>query len=153
MSRTESTNIIVAKALQSIREDNPVFYNVNRTQFTATVQAKNFFELKLAALSKEVFEVAFLDNQHKLIKSETMFTGSISSASVYPREIAKRSLELNAASVILAHNHPSGLSVPSNQDKSITSHISSMLKLLEVSVLDHIIVGNETYSFGENGLL
>jgi DNA repair protein RadC len=121
--------------------------------FTAPELSKQFFRLKLQRLEHEVFAVAFLDNQHFLISYEEMFRGTIDGASVYPREVAKRVLELNAAAVIFSHNHPSGISTPSNADQQITSKLKSALNLFDVRVLDHIIIGDETYSFAQSGLI
>lgn len=115
--------------------------------------AADHIMLKLAAFEKEVFHVTFLTSQNTVIADEIMFTGTINSAPVFPREIAKRALQLNAAAVILAHNHPSGVAEPSSADKSITNLICDALNVLDVRVLDHFIVGNGSYSFAEHGLL
>jgi DNA repair protein RadC len=82
-----------------------------------------------------------------------MFRGTIDSASVYPRDVAKAALELNAAAVIFAHNHPSGISVPSSADINITRKLKSALELFDIRVLDHIIIGDTTYSFAESSLI
>ena len=96
----------------------------------------------------------FLNNQHQLIKDEILFSGTIDGASVYPREVAKRALELNAAAVIFAHNHPSGHPEPSSADRAITKRLSGSLELFDIRVLDHIVVGGaETVSFAERGLI
>jgi DNA repair protein RadC len=98
--------------------------------------------------------VLFLDSAHQLIDYTEMFTGTINQAAVYPREVAKRALIVNAAAVILAHNHPSGLVEPSQSDIGITSRLKEVLAVFEISVLDHIIVGKgRTASFAERGLL
>ena len=92
----------------------------------------------------------FLDRQHRLISYEEMFFGTIDGASVHPREIARRSLEVNAAAVIFAHNHPSGVAEPSQADQRITERLKSALALLDVRVLDHLVVGDtEVTSFAE----
>ena len=115
---------------------------------------KRLVKARLAALPHEVFAVLFLDTQHRLIQFEELFRGTIDSASVYPREVVKRALALNTAAVILAHNHPSGHSSPSEADKQITQRLCSALALVDVRVLDHIIVGNnEPFSFCEAGLI
>lgn len=95
----------------------------------------------------------YLDNQNRLIDKEILFTGTINAASVYPREIVKSVLKKNAASVILAHNHPSGIAEPSQADKLITTKIQHALNHIDVSVLDHIIIGENTVSFAERGLI
>ncbi len=123
------------------------------TAFTSPNQSKQFVRCKLQQLEHEVFSVLFLDNQNYLIEYTEMFRGTIDSASVYPREVAKAALELNAAAVIFAHNHPSGISVPSSADRNITNKLKSALELFDIRVLDHIIIGDTTYSFAESGLI
>ncbi|MBE0471993.1 MAG: JAB domain-containing protein [Methyloprofundus sp.] len=101
----------------------------------------NIFKARLVGEEREHFEVAFLDQQHQLLTTERLFSGTVNQASVHPREIAKRCLELNAAAAVLAHNHPSGNTSPSDSDLSITKQIKDALKMFEVRVLDHIIIG------------
>ncbi|HEY9017714.1 JAB domain-containing protein [Thiomicrospira sp.] len=101
----------------------------------------NIFKARLVGEEREHFEVAYLDQQHQLLTTERIFSGTVNQASVHPREIAKRCLELNAAAAILAHNHPSGNTSPSDSDLSITKQIKDALKMFEVRVLDHIIIG------------
>jgi DNA repair protein RadC len=99
-----------------------------------------------------VFGVLFLDSQHRLIKYDELFQGTINSAQVYPREVIKAVLKHNAAAVILAHNHPSGVASPSQADRDITDDINQLLKVLDVRVLDHMIVGDtEVCSLAEMG--
>jgi DNA repair protein RadC len=96
----------------------------------------------------------FLDGQHRLIQYEVMFTGTLTQTSVYPREVVRRALLLNAAAVVLAHNHPSGVAEPSRADEYLTQSLASALKLVDVRVLDHIVVGRgQTVSLAERGLL
>ena len=96
----------------------------------------------------------FLDNQNGLIEYVELFRGTIDGASVYPREVAKEALSRNAAAIILAHNHPSGVAEPSQADQRITSRLKSALLTLDIRLLDHIIIGsNSTVSFAERGLL
>ena len=121
--------------------------------FTNPTDTKNFCRLKLQQLEHEVFSVLFLDNQHGLIEYRELFRGTIDGASVYPREVVKTALQLNAAAVIFTHNHPSGISTPSNADRNITTKLKSGLDLMDIRVLDHIIIGDETYSFAESGLI
>jgi DNA repair protein RadC len=121
---------------------------------TSPDRVKQYCQFNLAHLEYEIFGVLLLDNQHRLIKFVEMFRGTIDSASVYPREVAKEVLLSNAAAVIFTHNHPSGLAQPSDADKRITDRLVEGLKLFDVRTLDHIIVShNETYSFAEHGLL
>lgn len=116
--------------------------------------SREFLLLELASLENEVFFVIFLDNQHRVIKAERCFQGTIHQANVYPREIVKRGLQLNAKALILAHNHPSGLAEPSKEDKAITQRLKDALALIEISVLDHFVIGGtELFSFAEAGLL
>ncbi|MDU8923518.1 DNA repair protein RadC [Pasteurellaceae bacterium LIM206] len=123
-------------------------------EFTSTETARLYLQAELESKEREVFMVLFLDNQHRLIKREEMFLGTINTAAVHPREIIKTALYCNAAAIILAHNHPSGVSVPSTADKQITEKIKNAAELMEVRTLDHFIIGKGNYfSFSENGLL
>ncbi|MDG9667081.1 DNA repair protein RadC [Hahella sp. CR1] len=116
---------------------------------------KYFLVLQLAEHEQEVFACMFLDNQNRLISFEKLFYGTIDQASVYPREIVKRALMLNAAAVILAHNHPSGMSEPSLADIAMTKTVKSSLALIDVRVLDHVVVGSDgsSVSFIERGYI
>lgn len=122
--------------------------------FTAPELVKNYLTLSLALEEREHFHVLFLNNQHKLLLDARLFSGTIDGSSVYPREVVKQALQCNAAAVILAHNHPSGICVPSEADKSITEKLKQALATVDIRTLDHIIVGHlETYSFAEQGVL
>ena len=122
--------------------------------FTAPEIVKNYLTLSLALEEREHFHVLFLNNQHKLLLDDRLFSGTIDGASVYPREVVKRALQCNAAAVIIAHNHPSGICVPSEADKGITDKLKQALSTIDIRILDHIIVGHmETYSFAEHGAL
>ena len=101
----------------------------------------------------EVFACLLLDTRHQLIRYQELFKGSLNGASVYPREVVKCVLEANAAAVILAHNHPSGDCQPSQADKHITQRLRQALGLIDVTVLDHIIVGHSVYSMADNHLI
>jgi DNA repair protein RadC len=115
---------------------------------------RDYLRLTLGPLAHEVFAVLFLDAQHRLIAYEEMFRGTLTHTSVHPREVGRRALHLNAAAVILAHNHPSGAAEPSRADELLTQTLRSALELLEVKVLDHLIVaGSSTVSFAERNLL
>jgi DNA repair protein RadC len=115
---------------------------------------RDYLVLKLGSLTKEVFLVLFLDTQNRLVATEEMFSGSLKETSVYPREVLKRALHHNAAAVIFAHNHPSGIAQQSQADEMITKQLKQALALVDVRVLDHFIVaGNTTLSFSERGLL
>lgn len=113
-----------------------------------------YLNAQLRGLEHEVFACLYLDNQHRVIEYEELFRGTIDSASVYPREVAKRCLKLNAAAVILAHNHPSGANEPSLPDIKITRKLIEALGLVGVRVLDHFIVGDgKPFSFVEHGMI
>ncbi|MFA0415210.1 DNA repair protein RadC [Vibrio renipiscarius] len=119
---------------------------------TSPQQTKLFLSSLLRDRQREAFYVLFLDTQHRVICAELMFEGTIDSASVYPREVVKRTLEHNATALILAHNHPSGVAEPSRADRHITRRLSDALALVEVKVLDHFVVGDgEVVSFVERG--
>ena len=121
--------------------------------FTSPKASRQFAALKLARQEREVFAVMFLTQQHALIAYEEMFFGTIAQASVYPREIVKMALALNAAAVILVHNHPSGDPEPSAPDETLTKSLKASLQLVDVRVLDHIIVGGlDTVSMAERGI-
>jgi len=116
--------------------------------------AQTFIASKLRDHRHEVFACLFLDNRHRIICFEEMFRGTIDGANVYPREVLLQCLKHNAAAIIFAHNHPSGISEPSASDRDITQKLSKTLNLVDIRVLDHIIVGDcECYSFAEQGLL
>ena len=122
--------------------------------FDSPQTVKDYLQLQLGAKPHEVFAVIFVDSQHRLLAFEELFRGTLSQASVYPREVVKRALALNAAAAILAHNHPSGVAEPSRADEALTQALKSALALVDVRVLDHFIVGRgEVVSFAERGLL
>lgn len=116
--------------------------------------ATDYLAQQLRPHPHEVFACLFLNAQHKLIKYEELFYGTINSSSVHPRVVAQKSLKYNAAAVILAHNHPSGEASPSTADQQITQTLIKTLELLDVTVLDHIIIGDtQHFSFANAGLL
>ena len=122
------------------------------SSLTSAKLVTDLLKIKLANLEHEEFHVLYLNNQHQLIEIEMMFRGTIDAASVYPREVAKRALQLNAAAVIFAHNHPSGLAETSFADDAITSKLKDALKLLDIRTLDHIVIaGNNYVSYAESG--
>lgn len=125
-----------------------------RDVFQSPQQVRDYLVLRLGALTREVFLVLFLDAQNRLNATEEMFSGTLMQTSVYPREVVKRAIHHNAASVIFAHNHPSGVAQQSSADELLTSQLKQALALVDVRVLDHFIVaGNQTLSFAERGLL
>jgi DNA repair protein RadC len=134
------------RALVQPLQDRPVF--------DAPQQVKDYVALQLGARAQEVFAVLFLDSQHRLLTLEELFRGTLTQTSVYPREVVKRALQLNAGAVILAHNHPSGVAEPSRADEFLTQTIRSALHLVDVRLLDHLVVGQgQVVSFAERGLL
>jgi DNA repair protein RadC len=113
-----------------------------------------YLSAQLRGYSYEVFACLFLDNQHRVIQLTELFRGTIDAASIYPREVAKQALHHNAAAVIFAHNHPSGIAEPSLADKHITEKLKQAMALFDIRVLDHFIIGDgEPYSFAEHGLI
>lgn len=119
---------------------------------TSPALVRSYFASQLRHLGHEEFAALFLDSQHRVIRFESLFRGTLDSASVYPREVARRALELGAGAVIFAHNHPSGVAEPSDADRRITERLREALGLLEIRVLDHFVVGDaEVVSFAERG--
>ncbi len=113
-----------------------------------------FLQARLRDYPYEVFAVLFLDNRHRVLAFEELFRGTIDGASVHPREVVRRALQLNAAAVILSHNHPSGVAEPSQADQRITTRLREALALVDIRVLDHLVVGDGSCcSMAERGLL
>ncbi|MGZ0079213.1 DNA repair protein RadC [Methylomonas sp. ZR1] len=124
------------------------------SQLTSPDITRAYLKTQLRKREHEVFVCLFLDNQHHVIEYEELFRGTIAGASVYPREVVKRCLQLNAAAVIFAHNHPSGTNEPSQADRQITDKLKAALGMIDVRVLDHFIVGDgEPYSFAEHRMI
>jgi len=122
--------------------------------FDSPERVKDFLSLHLRGQEHEVFAVMLLDGQHRLLRIEDMFRGTLTQASVYPREVVKRALALNAGAVVLAHNHPSGVAEPSRADEYLTQTLKSALQLVDIRVLDHLVVGRgQVVSMAERGLL
>lgn len=149
MQFTKDEQATINKAIQILES------KVLSTDFiTSSSKAVEIFRLKLSSKTYEVFAVMFLTTRNQVIEVTEMFNGTIDAASVYPREVAKRALEVNAASIIMAHNHPSDNAEPSNSDIVLTNRLASALGLLDITVIDHIIVTKNDYcSFAERGLL
>ncbi len=113
---------------------------------------KRYLNARLRDYAHEVFACLFLDTRHRLISYEELFRGTIDGASVHPREVVRRALEHNAAAVVLAHNHPSGVAEPSDADRRITRRLQDALGLVDIRVLDHLVIGDQvTVSFAERG--
>ena len=125
-----------------------------RPVFDSPQRVKDYLALQLRPLEHEVFAVLFLDTHLHLLAYEVLFTGTLAHTSVHPREIVKRALAINAAAVVLAHNHPSGAAEPSRADELVTQSVRAALQLVDVRVVDHLVVGaGSVLSFAERGLL
>jgi len=141
----EAINVALSAIQQTLTNNNVM---------NSPKEVENYLKIKLAAEPDEWFTVMFLTSQHRLISFERLFRGTVNSSHVHVRIIVRKALELNAAALILAHNHPSGIAEPSNADKDITSKIKDSLEIFDIKLLDHFIVSsNESCSFAERGLL
>lgn len=137
---------LVRRALEEELQRQPAF--------SSPAVVKEYLKLTIGSKDHEVFVVLFLDAQHTLLVAEEMFRGTLTQTSVYPREVVKAALRVNAGSVILAHNHPSGVAEPSRADEHLTQTLKTALALVDVRVLDHVVVtGQVAVSFAERGLL
>ena len=113
---------------------------------------REFLQSQLADEEREIFVVIFLDNQHRVLKHSRLFSGTLSHVEVHPREIVREAIKVNAAAVILAHNHPSGHAEPSKSDRLITERVVKCCQFMDVRVLDHLVIGRGEYvSFAERG--
>lgn len=122
--------------------------------FTSPETTFAYLQSRLREYRREVFLCLYLDNRHRLLAEEELFLGTLDGASVYPREVLQRCLHHNAAAVIFAHNHPSGVAEPSQADRQITRRLQQSLALVDIRVLDHLVIGDgETVSFAERGWL
>lgn len=149
VGKTDAENQIISDALNilesRIKEKGEFMENPNNVE--------NFLRIQFSEMEHEAFSVIFLDNQHRMIAFEEMFRGTINGSSVHPREVVKAALKHNASAIILSHNHPSGIAIPSGADKSITKTLVSALELIDVRILDHIIIGVDSFKFSEAGLI
>ena len=126
----------------------------SRSVLSGPDAVRDYIRLLLIGKEYEVFAVLYLDAQNRVIEAEELFRGTLTQTSVYPREVVKRALHFNAAAVIFAHNHPSGVAEPSRADELLTSSLKQALAFVDVKVLDHFIVGgNSAMSFAERGAL
>ena len=140
---------LIAKALAVLAKRMRVADTLNSPE-----SVRDYLRLLLAGREHEVFVVVLLDAQNRVLTCEEMFRGTLTQTSVYPREVVKAALVANAGRAIFAHNHPSGVSEPSNADRSLTRALIEALSLVDVRVLDHFIVaGADSMSFAERGLL
>ncbi len=143
--------------LQASLEVSRRFLFAKSTQqdvLTSPDAVRQYLSMKLRNLEYEMFVCLFLDNKHRVIEYQEMFRGTLASASVHPREVVKASLVANAAAVIIAHNHPSGVAEPSDSDICLTQTLKDALGLIDVRLLDHLVIGHERpVSFAERGLV
>jgi DNA repair protein RadC len=147
---TDEDQSLINQAIRCLEKQ----YLVKSDVMTSPDATRAYLKLRLYALEYEVFAVLFLDNRHRVICYEELFRGTIDGASVHPREIVRRVIETNAAAVIFAHNHPSGVAEPSPADLRLTQTLKNALSMIDVRVLDHIVIGDiESVSFAERGLL
>lgn len=143
---------VIAAALEIL--ERRARYLAERPSLSSPSAVREYLRLSLSVLEHEAFWCVFLDTKHHVIATEEMFRGTLSEAPVYPREIAKRALALNAAALIVAHNHPSGDASPSNGDREVTRQLKDALALLDIKLLDHFIVAQgQMRSFAEIGLI
>ena len=144
-------DLIIARALAILEKR----FRTTGDVLNSPNSVKDYLKLTLGNLEHEVFSVVYLNTQHAVIETEQLFRGTLTQTSVYPREVLKRALAVNAAAVIFAHNHPSGVANPSSTDKLLTEHLAKALSLVDIRVLDHFVIAgsNEPYSFAEKGLL
>ena len=149
LAKTAQLGAVLELARRCLRED------LNRGSALGSPSAvRDYLRLTIGALEHEVFLALLLDSQHRVLKTIELFRGTLSQTSVYPREVVKAALAANAAAVIFAHNHPSGVAQPSQADELLTRQLKDALALVEIKVLDHFIVaGNQCLSFAERGLL
>ena len=148
------TKVASLKAILPITARYAACGLAQRRAFAGSEDAALFLTAKFGGLEREVFACLFLDTRHRLLKFEKLFLGSVDRANVYPREVVKRALYCNAAAVIFAHNHPSGIAEPSLSDIELTERLVSILNELDVRVLDHLVIGAErTVSMAERGLM
>ena len=146
--------VAAIKAVVGLLERHQVHELTTRPVFNSSEVVRGYLRGKLARARREIFACLFLDSRHRLITYEALFQGTVDRASVYPREVLRRALELNAAAVILAHNHPSGVAEPSPSDIALTDSLRHLLSQIDVRVIDHLVVGRGAeVSFAERGLI
>ncbi|MCS4267752.1 DNA repair protein RadC [Serratia sp. BIGb0163] len=122
--------------------------------FTSLDAVRHWLRLQMAGLEREVFMAIYLDNQHRLLAHETLFTGTINHTEIHPREVLKAALRHNSAAIIVAHCHPSGHAEPSHADRQITERLKKVLGMVDIRLLDHLVVGGmDIVSFADRGWL
>ncbi|PKO82686.1 MAG: DNA repair protein RadC [Betaproteobacteria bacterium HGW-Betaproteobacteria-13] len=157
-SRLESLTLIAAQHEDWIIQqaiallENRIFKAGPALSSPAAV--RDYLRMKLVVEPNEIFAVVFLDSQHQVLAYEPLFKGTVDQTSVYPRVVVQRALALNASALILAHQHPSGVTEPSAADRALTDRLQTALALVDIRVVDHFVIGKGTpYSFAESGLL
>jgi DNA repair protein RadC len=150
-AQRRADNALIKRAIKVLEER----LEYPKPALSSPSAVRDWLLIALAPLPHEVFVTLWLDAQNRLIESEEMFRGTLTQTTVYPREVVKRALAVNAASVIFAHNHPSGMPAPSDMDRALTNTLKQALALVDVRVIDHFIVGGAKppFSFAEKGLL
>lgn len=146
---SKDEDMIIEKALKILKEKMAL----PNTYLTSPNMADTYLTLKLKSLPYEVFGALVLDQRHGVIKDLELFRGTVDGATVYVRELLREIIPLNCNALVLYHNHPSGVSIPSEADKRITDRIKQAAEIFDIRVLDHIIIAEETYSFAEKGLI
>ncbi len=124
-----------------------------RPPLNSPTDTRHYFQCAIGTREYECFCVAYLDNRHRVIAFEEVFRGTIDGTAVYPREIVKRALHHNAAAVIFAHNHPSGVAEPSRADEMLTVRLKDALAMVKIRTLDHLVIGDTVVSFAERGMI
>lgn len=148
---TVDADKIIATALKCLEER--MAYSTGE-KFNSSQIVKNYLRLQLSHEKNEVFAALFMDNQHRLLKFEKLFFGTINEAAVYPRIVVQKAIQYNASVIIVAHNHPSGEAKPSTADRQVTEDLKKILRIVDIKMLDHIVVTlAETYSFAEHDLM
>jgi len=149
-SHYENDTALIAAAVEALKKT----LAVRGAALNSPATVREYLQLVLAPLNREVFMCLYLDAQNRVIATEEAFQGTLTQTSVYPREIVKAALRHNAGAVIFAHNHPSGLAEPSHADETLTQALKAALALVDIRVLDHFIVaGLGVISFAERGLI
>lgn len=157
LSVVPASNVVAnestANAVLSIAENILRVRLQRRGCITDPADAMDYLRIRLGALEHEEFHVLWLDNRHHILECQRLFRGTVDGAAVYPREVVKAALAVNASAAILAHNHPSGSAEASAADRAITKQVRDALQLIDVRVLDHIIVGEQALSMARSGLI
>lgn len=149
-SNSASPDQVIAKAKQLLARR----LRKGETALTSPSLVRDYLIMHLSAEANEMFWGLFLDNRHRVLEHCTLSVGTIDSASVYPRTVIQKAITINAAAVIFAHNHPSGVAEPSDTDVRLTKKLTDALALIDIRVLDHLIVGHDhTTSLAERGLM